>query len=499
MSKLTVQLVTWNGAKYIPFLFESLRAQTYTDWELCVFDNASSDATVEVIEKELALCQFPCTFEKSTTNTGFAGGHNHLYKTRIASEYILLLNQDMYLMPDCLQNMATFLDEHPQTAAVSPRLMRWHFNACRVEEGVCKVDGSHTDDIDALGLKIFRNRRVVEWYTKQSWHDSKVKKELQFDSIPVFGVSGAFPLYRRSALRDTELHGGEFLDTSYHSYKEDVDLAYRLRSAGYESFVLTNTVAYHDRSGAGPKRMGDISAVMNKRTQSEWVTYHSYKNHLMTLYKNEYLSNVLWDLPFILFYEFKKFVWFLLFKPSVLGGLFECIRLRHTLRHNRSLITKRRRVGAGSIRSWWRRKHIRQESFGVVPVFVDRTGEKWFLLVKEKRGQHWAFPKGRPEVCETPEQSALRELQEETGIGYVTLDTVHPFIHDYVFDGRSGVILHKTVMLFVGMCTHMETQLQSSEVADRVWLQYEEARRLLTHEASRRTLDEVEQYLLRST
>ncbi len=354
MPKLTVQLVTWNGAKYIPFLFASLRAQTYTDWELCVLDNASSDTTVEAIEKELALCQFPYTFEKSTANTGFAGGHNHLYKTRTASEYILLLNQDMYLMPDCLQNMATFLDEHPQTAAVSPRLMRWHFNACRVEEGVCKVDGSHTDDIDALGLKVFRNRRVVEWYTKQSWHDIKVKKELQFDSIPVFGVSGAFPLYRRSALRDTELHGGEFLDTSYHSYKEDVDLAYRLRSAGYESFVLTNTVAYHDRSGAGPKEMGDISAVMNKRAKSTSVTYNSYKNHLLTLYKNEYWQNLMIDFPFILWYELKKFVYLLLFDQVVLKGLVEVWKKRKELVKKQAWIREKRKVSWKELRKWWK-------------------------------------------------------------------------------------------------------------------------------------------------
>src|SRR3989338_7429508 len=48
--KLTVQLVTWNGAKYIPYLFESLKKQTYADWDLAVLDNASSDGTARLIE-----------------------------------------------------------------------------------------------------------------------------------------------------------------------------------------------------------------------------------------------------------------------------------------------------------------------------------------------------------------------------------------------------------------------------------------------------------------
>ena len=54
MAKLSVHLVAWNGAKYIPYLFESLRKQTYKDWELLAIDNASAkDNTADLIEKEL--------------------------------------------------------------------------------------------------------------------------------------------------------------------------------------------------------------------------------------------------------------------------------------------------------------------------------------------------------------------------------------------------------------------------------------------------------------
>lgn len=494
MSKLIVQLVTWNGAKYIPFLFDSLRSQTYLDWELQIFDNGSTDGTASSIEKELNSCNFAYKFEKSLTNSGFAGGHNYLYKRYNESEYVLLLNQDMYLMSDCLEKMVGFLDLHQKTASVSPRLMRWHFNACKVEDGICQLDGSHTDDIDALGLKVFRSRRVIEWFTKQSWHDVKARKSMQFDAIPVFGVSGAFPMYRRSALLETELAEGIFLDSTYHSYKEDVDLAFRLRSAGYESFVLLDTVAYHDRSGAGPKKMDDVSAIKNKLAQSSWVIYHSYKNHLMTLYKNEYGINLFLDLPFIFLYELKKFFYFLFFKPSVLGGLFEIYKSRKTLRQYQEQIKKKRKIDAKHIRSWWVKPHIRQESFGVIPVFVDEQKRDWFLLIKERRGKHWGFPKGRPEVCETPRQSALRELAEETGIKDVSLDTSRSFVQDYVFDGND-VVIHKTVFLFVGRCAHRDTEVQTSEVADRVWLGYDDARRLLTHHESKKTLDEVHSHI----
>ena len=73
MSKLTVHLVTWNGSKYIPYLFESWRAQTFKDWKLLVLDNKSIDDTAIKIEKELA--DFPVEHELilNTENKGFAG------------------------------------------------------------------------------------------------------------------------------------------------------------------------------------------------------------------------------------------------------------------------------------------------------------------------------------------------------------------------------------------------------------------------------------------
>ena len=108
--KLSVQLVVWNGAKYIPYLFASLRQQTYQDWSLLVVDNNSNDDTLAAITRELA--NFPAAYRmlENKENLGFAGGHNQAFKEN-DSEYILLLNQDMYLRPDCLEKMVKFLEK----------------------------------------------------------------------------------------------------------------------------------------------------------------------------------------------------------------------------------------------------------------------------------------------------------------------------------------------------------------------------------------------------
>ncbi len=349
MSILSVHLVTWNGAKYVPFLFESLRKQTFHDWKLYILDNASKDGMVEAMKQELN--NFPVQYElmEHRENSGFAGGHNILFQ-KTESKYIILLNQDMVLEPDCFQKIVSFFDLHQDVAAVSPRLMKWNFEA-----------KEFTDSVDTLGLKIFRSRRVIEKYAGKQWNMLKPKMTLSFraerfrdgTALEVFGVSGALPAFRRSVIQEVAFSDGTIFDSSYHAYKEDVDLAFRLRSAGHRSFVLLEAVAYHDRSAAGPEQMDDMTALENKKKQSEWVRYHSYKNQLMTLYKNEYWQNLLLDFPWIFWYELKKCIYFLFCDRHVLQGLSELWKSRKQLAQRRQKMQQKRKATWKEMRSWW--------------------------------------------------------------------------------------------------------------------------------------------------
>lgn len=352
--KLSVQLVTWNGEDYIPYLFDSLRKQTFDDWKLNILDNDSDDNTVEAIEQELEDFETDYHFQQNDENTGFAPGHNKLFR-ETNSEYFLMLNQDMYLEPDCLANMVKFLEDNSEAAGVNPRLMRWKFDHLsdkdKPEVDQDFLNSTFTNQIDALGMKIFRNRRVIEQYTQKDW--SEVKDEFSSDTIEVFGATGAFPMFRRESIEDITFDNGNFLDEDYHSYKEDVDLAYRLQASGNKAYVILDTVAYHDRSAAGPEDPGFIATVKNKLNQSEWVKNNSYKNHLMTLYKNEYWQNFLLDFPWIFVYELKKFIWYLLFDPKVLKGLGTFWSLRDKMKEKRKQIKKKRVKNYKEMRQNW--------------------------------------------------------------------------------------------------------------------------------------------------
>ena len=362
MHKLSINLVVYNGAPYIPFLMASLKNQTFKDFEMIIVDNASTDGTVDLIKNELADLGIEYRLIQNSENLGFAHGHNQAYKiTR--TPYLALVNADMHLMPDALEKIVKFLDIHTDTAAVAPRLMRWDFTLTRTakESGANiqeAVRQGFTSQIDAIGIRLFRSRRAVEWLTRQDWAKDSASVDVQkiYDKnvVEIFGVSGAFAIYRKSVVDNVLLPGGDMFDATYHSYKEDLDLAYRLRNAGFMSYVILDSVVYHDRHGGGPKRMSDWAAAKNKTTQSFFISFHSYKNHLRTLYKNEYWQNFLIDLPFIFWYEFKKLIYLLLTNPKVVfRGWGEIIKYAKYTREARCAVIKSRRMYWKGLRRWW--------------------------------------------------------------------------------------------------------------------------------------------------
>jgi GT2 family glycosyltransferase len=345
MAKLAVHLVTWNTARYVPHTFASLRAQTSKDWELLVVDNASSDTSVALMHQQLLNFPVASRVIVNGENAGFAKGHNQALK-KTTGPYVLMLNQDMYIAPDCFEKLIAFLDAHPEAAAVTPRLMRWDFKG--IES--LGLEKSLTNSIDALGLQVFRNRRVVEQYTGHEWYALEGKLP---HPLPVFGVSGAFPMFRRGAIEAISFSDGSFFDESHFMYKEDVDVAYRLAAAGLKSFVVLDAVAHHDRTGAGPKEMSDVAALKNKKAHNKTVRYYSYKNHLAVLYKNEYWQNLLLDFPWIFWYELKKFIYFLAFDSKVLVGLSDLVRNRAALKIKRQDIKKARKLSWREMRKHW--------------------------------------------------------------------------------------------------------------------------------------------------
>lgn len=326
-TKVTISLLTYNGERYLPWLFKSLHEQTFKDWDLLVIDNASTDNSVSIIREH----QPNARIIEQKKNVGFARGHNLLINWS-DSEYVFVINQDIILEPDYLDKLVEFLDTNLKAASCAGKLMYWDFNS-----------GAKTKIIDSYGLKIDKKRQVVDAY--------QGKQDFSLESQEVFGLSAAATLYRRQAIdqvawqaKDSHL---EYFDEDFFAYKEDIDLAWRLRLFGWQNWLITSTKAYHHRSIA---KGDDLRQSRRSRGMANKL---SYRNHFLTIYKNSFFKNLWRDWIYIKWYEFKKFVYLLFFERSTLVGLNEYLKMIPRMRAKKKYIAKHKKVSAEEIYKWF--------------------------------------------------------------------------------------------------------------------------------------------------
>ncbi len=340
MPKVSIHLITWNGQKYIEECLNSILEQTFKDYFLLIIDNGSVDNTPKIIEQQFVpVFKDKIRFIKEKDNLGFAKAHNKAILWT-DSDYVVVLNQDVILEKNFLEEIVAFLDVNKSIGSVSGKILRWQFENT---EELKKSEKS--DIIDSLGLKIFKNHRVTEIASGET-------DEGQYEQIKeIWGGSGACPVYRRKALTDVR-YKDEFFDNDFFSYKEDVDLASRLRWRAWTSFYLPKAIAYHDRNAKSQNKTSEI--IKHRKNKTKFVNYHSYKNHLFFLVKN--LSPGIFRRYFfhIFFYELKKFIYLLFFERSTLAGLKDFFAKRKKMKEKHKFIMKNRLAKDEDIRKWLR-------------------------------------------------------------------------------------------------------------------------------------------------
>ncbi len=134
------------------------------------------------------------------------------------------------------------------------------------------------------------------------------------------------------------------------------------------------------------------------------------------------------------------------------------------------------------------RRAIQETSCGAV-VWREQDGHREYLLIRHNGG-HWSFPKGHMEEGETEEQTAYREILEETGLT-TCIDT--GFRHIVTYAPKSGVI--KDVIFFLGRHTGGTEHPQEEEIAQLGWYKYDMALDVITFPTDTAVLAAAEETL----
>jgi len=121
-----------------------------------------------------------------------------------------------------------------------------------------------------------------------------------------------------------------------------------------------------------------------------------------------------------------------------------------------------------------------EKSCGCVIINDDKV-----LLVKQVDG-HWGFPKGHIEENETEEETAIREVYEETNL---QVEIFSDFYKKVTYSPRENVM--KDVIFFLARPKSIDTKPQEAEISKVEWVSFDEALNILTYEDTKNILKEV--------
>lgn len=249
MDKIAVVILNWNGCEMLrSFLPSVVRFSEADGAVVYVADNASTDASVEMLRREFPSVHL-IILDK---NHGFADGYN-LALRQVEAEYVVLLNSDVEVTEHWLTPLAAYMDAHPEVAACQPKIRSWRHRE------QFEYAGAAGGFIDRYGYPFCRGRIMGVVEADKGQYDA---------AMPVFWATGAALFIRLQDYRDA---GG--LDGRFFAHMEEIDLCWRLRARGRQLACVPRSVVYH---------VG--GATLQKENPRK--TFLNFRNNLLMLYKN---------------------------------------------------------------------------------------------------------------------------------------------------------------------------------------------------------------------
>ena len=318
MSRVAVNIVTYDSVATIGACLTGQETQTYSDFVISILDNASSDNTISFLAARSGI-RIIC----SAKNIGYAAAHNCLVDLT-NSDFVLTLNPDVVLGPNYLAEIVAVLDSNSELGSAAGCLLRVD-NLAEMPEA-----------IDSTGLFMRPNRR----------------QGLRFEGEPlancpdqitlIFGPDGAAACYRRTMLDDIRLEG-EVFDSDFFMHKEDIDACWRAQLRGWSAVFVPGAVAHHIRSFRPGQR---------QRVDAE-LRFYGVRNRYLLMLKNEQIPHLFRDLVPILWYDFRLLGYLVVFERSSLRALRSVWKVRSKMLIKRRVIQAGRRVSWRALRRWF--------------------------------------------------------------------------------------------------------------------------------------------------
>ena len=232
-----IVILTWNQRNQTLRCLQSLADAGYALGQVVLWDNGSVDGTDEAV-----ISEFPdVVFHRHPSNQGVASGRNAaalLAMRQLSPSHLLFLDNDMVVTPGFLEALCELFNSEPKLAQTMAKI-RFLDEPDRLHSAGGQVVNF------SLGIKHGIGYGEID--------------AGQFDVRKSCLPSGGATLVALSVF--LELDGFDSIFDPFGA--EDLDFAYRVRSAGYHATYVPESVVYHDyqrKSGAGPDGDSYIAA-----------------------------------------------------------------------------------------------------------------------------------------------------------------------------------------------------------------------------------------------
>jgi GT2 family glycosyltransferase len=232
--RVSAIISNFNGARFLPRLLESLRAQRGVETEILVVDRFSTDGSLEILARhpEVRVLREPA-------ETGLVAGY-HAGSRHASSDLLFFCNEDMWFEPDCLRLLAERIDLPARIAAADG----WHF-------------GYDRDEFLHGATRFVRSRWAIN--SPHPLRSANFEVRLPAGSKTPFACAGAF-LIHREVYR--ELGGwdvGFFLD------HEDIDLFLRAWQRGWGTVSVPEARIHHAVNASNNQTLSALNVRVGER------------------------------------------------------------------------------------------------------------------------------------------------------------------------------------------------------------------------------------------
>jgi GT2 family glycosyltransferase len=333
---IEVVIPNWNGIHLLVHCLGSLRRQTLQDFSITIVDNGSTDGSVQKLERDYPEIKVIKFFN----NKGFSAAVNAGIKDS-SSDWILLLNNDMEVHPQCLQVL------HEHIIKNTP----YDFFA------LCMLDFHSRNVLDGAGDGFLRGGVGYRIGTMEKYGPPyNTDRE-------VFGACAGAALYKKELFDKVGL-----FDEDFFAYLEDVDLNLRAIHAGCRCYYLSSAIVYHMGSATSGSKINPLTVRL------------STKNNFNVLVKNYPLSLYFRFFPAILIYQLFWFL-FVIKKRKIFPYFQGIIQAVHQLPKT---LKKRARILSGS--------SLTIEQFAKSLIFSEKDVIASIMARRKEQGKgNWLF------------------------------------------------------------------------------------------------------------